>query len=402
VTRLRLDTDRLRRQLASWYAGARRPLPWRERTDAYAIWISEIMLQQTTVAAVTPYWQRFLATFPDIESLAAAPEEEVLRLWSGLGYYARARRLHRAARTLVEQGERDLPRDPADLRRLPGFGRYTAAAVASIAFGVAEPAVDGNAERVLVRLLGAEGDPRRQPLRDRIGATAAALLDPRRPGDGNQALMELGATVCTPRRPRCLACPWQDSCAGRAAGRAEELPHRPARRSPVDVLRGAVWLEDDRGRVLLARQPAGAPNADLWELPAADLHHGARDRGAPPARWTHRLARRLEQALAERWALAVRVGPPRRRLRHGITHHRITLQVVGGALAAPVDRPEELRWVEPERAAELPLTGVARKLLARPTAPGHGDGHRPRPRALDRRAAARPAARRPPGPARGR
>src|SRR6516164_8186436 len=235
--------------LLAWYDRHRRDLPWRAppgvRPDPYRIWLSEIMLQQTTVATVEPYFDRFVARWPDISALAAASLDEVLQLWQGLGYYARARNLHVCARTIVEQHGGTFPEEPEALRALPGIGDYTAAAIAAIAFDRRGAAIDGNVERVLARLYGV-GEPL-PAAKARLRALAAAMVPDRRAGDFAQALMDLGATICTPRRPRCVLCPWRSCCAAAAFGRAEDLPARAAK--PERPLRHGVafWLTRSDG-----------------------------------------------------------------------------------------------------------------------------------------------------------
>src|ERR1700733_1026464 len=217
-----LDVNTFRRSLRKWYRKHKRDLPWRRTEDPYRIWISEIMLQQTRVAAVIPYYERFLALFPDASTLASAAEQELLAAWAGLGYYARARNLQKAARAIVELAQ--FPADYAALRGLPGVGDYTAAAVASIAFGMPHAVLDGNVLRVLSRLEAERGDIKSQVVRRRLGALAETLLDRKHPGEFNQALMELGATVCLPKQPSCGACPISPQCKGRQQGIENQLP----------------------------------------------------------------------------------------------------------------------------------------------------------------------------------
>lgn len=243
----------------------RRAMPWRDTADPYAIWVSEVMLQQTRVDTVRPYYERWLSRFPTVDALADAPLDEVLREWQGLGYYSRARNLHRAARLVRERHGGAVPGDPAALRELPGVGDYTAGAVASMAFGVVVPAVDGNVRRVLARVYDL-ADPRPAELRELAGA----LVPLDRPGDFNQALMELGATICTPRSPDCRVCPIAEWCVARARGVQEERP-APKRRRPVPevVIPTAVVARAD-GALLLVRRPETGLLAGLWEFPAED------------------------------------------------------------------------------------------------------------------------------------
>jgi A/G-specific adenine glycosylase len=261
-------------------------MPWRETSDPYAIWVSEVMLQQTRVDTVIPYWERWIQRFPTVDDLARADLDDVLKHWEGLGYYSRARNLHSAALMVRERFDGRVPGDPAKLRELPGVGEYTAGAVASIAYGVPTPAVDGNVRRVLARVHDLER-PTAAELRDQ----AASLVPGDRPGDFNQALMELGATICTPRSPDCDACPLSDHCQARHLGVQEARP-LPRRRKPIpeEDLRTAVLVRDD-GAVLLARRPADGLLGGLWEFPgepfpdavAALVEQADRDESSTPS-----------------------------------------------------------------------------------------------------------------------
>lgn len=360
---MKRDASRIRQRVLAWYREKGRDLPWRRSRDPYAIWVSEVMLQQTTVAAVVPYWERFLELFPDIESLARAPEDELLAAWAGLGYYRRARNLQAAARAIVEGGGTQLPDSHEDLLALPGVGAYTAAAVGSIAFGIPKPVVDGNVVRVLTRLDAMEGDPTRQPLKRRIEERARELLDQDEPGDFNQALMELGATVCTPRQPRCHVCPWQDACLGRQGADPARFPELPPRRRSVPVLRAALRIVDEPGRWLLARIPAGEANAGFWEPPSVTLFHGERDEGRAPARWNEGLAELAEQEAMRRFGVDALCGKAVARCSHGVTHHRIAVHFVETTLRAPPPSRADLAWTNEDERASLPLSAIAKKLL---------------------------------------
>jgi A/G-specific adenine glycosylase len=258
--------------LLAWYDRERRRLPWRalpgERPDPYRIWLSEIMLQQTSVMTVAPYFDRFVARWPDISALAAASLDEVLQLWQGLGYYARARNLHACARLVVARHGGAFPDDPAALRALPGIGAYTAAAIAAIAFERRVAAVDGNVERVVARLHAvAVPLPRAKP---RLKALAAALVPPTRAGDFAQAMMDLGATLCTPRRPRCALCPWRSGCAAHASGRVDEFPIAAAKPERPQRFGVAFWLTRSDGEVLLRRRPERGLLGGMVEIPSTD------------------------------------------------------------------------------------------------------------------------------------
>ncbi len=333
--------------LLAWYDAAGRDLPWRRSGDPWAIWVSEVMLQQTRVDTAVPFFERFLARFPTPAALAAAPVEAALALWSGLGYYRRCRQLHQAAGLVAAAG--GLPRRAAELERLPGIGPYTAAAIASIAFGEPVPVLDGNVARVLARQLAEPGDPARAATRRRLLAAAAARLDPERPGDTNQALMELGATLCSPRAPACGGCPLRPECRAAAAGRAELFPAPRRRRAPVAVAELAAVVENG-GRLLLVRRGAGEEvMPGLWELPTVAAGTAAAD------------------ALAARFGGVWRLGAPVARLRHGITFRALRVEVVAAHLesaGALAEGAGEAGWFDAAAAAALPLTGVTRKALA--------------------------------------
>jgi len=262
-------TDRAERLLA-WFDRNRRDLPWRagpgERADPYRVWLSEIMLQQTTVAAVAPRWEVFLQRFPDVSALAAAAWEEVAAAWAGLGYYARARNLHAAAKQLAANG---FPADEAGWRALPGVGAYTAAAIAAIALGQPAVAVDGNVERVMARLhaIGAPLPAARRALGEAAAQLLAQTEARARPGDAVQALFDLGATICTPRRPACALCPLAGDCAARAAGSQESLPAKPPRKARPALSGAVFWAEDFSGRVWLRRRPPHGLLGGMLELP---------------------------------------------------------------------------------------------------------------------------------------
>lgn len=259
----------IRRELLFWYDRNRRDLPWRRETDPYRIWLSEIMLQQTRVEAVIPYYHRFLEAFPDLSVLAGADEDRVLKLWEGLGYYSRARNFLNAVREVAMKYGGSVPAEADVFGKLSGVGEYTTAAVCSIAFQKPLAVVDGNVRRVLCRLFFIEGDPRKKPAKQEIDRLAGQLLDQSRPGDFNQAVMELGAMVCIPRVPRCSGCPLVEFCCGHAFGKAESLPFRTVKRSlPTKTMSAAVVIID--GKCLVRRRIQPGLLAGLWEFPAID------------------------------------------------------------------------------------------------------------------------------------
>ena len=276
-----------RTQLLGWFRKYQRDLPWRRTKDSYRIWLSEIMLQQTRVAAVIPYYERFLERFPNVRVLATAPEEEVLRLWSGLGYYSRARNLQRAAKEIVAKHGGIFPRAHNDVFALSGIGDYTSAAILSIAFGEKYAVLDGNVARVLARVFAVRGDLRNAGRWQRLQKAADDLLDSHTPGDWNQAMMELGATVCSPQSPQCLLCPVARFCQARKLGIPESLPAQRKKRESVDVMLAAAVVMDESGRCLLLspslrrRRSAGHGDVNtlvsgMWHFPTVAVRHDAR------------------------------------------------------------------------------------------------------------------------------
>jgi A/G-specific adenine glycosylase len=351
---------RVRRRLLAWFEAARRDLPWRHTRDPYRIWVSEVMLQQTTVAAVVPYFERFLRAFPTVQALADAPEQEVLRLWEGLGYYRRARDLHRAARQLAASHGDVIPDDPAALRELPGMGRYTLGAVLSQAFDRRLPILEANSLRVLCRLFGRTDDPRRGPAQRWLWQVAEELLPARRVGDFNQAVMELGALVCTPAAPRCGDCPLAADCVARRLGLQDRIPARPPPPAPTDVNEAAVVVR--RGpAVLLAQRPDSATRwANLWEFP-----HGPLAGGEAHEEAAVRLARELA-------GLEVALGPELLTVRHGVTRFRITMACFEARHRGGEFRSDFYRqglWVAPEGLSDYPVSAPQRRLAKALLAP---------------------------------
>jgi len=358
---------RLARSLLAWYERAARPLPWRETRDPYAIWVSEIMLQQTQVKTVIPYWQRWMRALPTVAALARAREDRILKLWEGLGYYRRARLMQQAARCIVEEHEGVFPDTPESVLALPGIGRYTAGAICSIAYNLPTPIVDGNVLRVLTRVIGIEGNPKARAVQDQLWdwaqrlVTAASRLPASRPGipvrpaylntfgscgNLNQALMELGALVCTPASPRCSECPLKGACFAYQHERQSSLPAQPPRATATTLQHAALVLT--RGSNHFVRQrPEGVVNAGLWEFPTMELDRG---RGVKEMAAAHGLDRRA----VTRWMV----------VRHSITRYRITLTAYRGEPSgkAPAENGQG-RWVTARQLARLPFTGAHRKLV---------------------------------------
>ena len=338
------QTTALRRKLLRWYDLHHRDLPWRGTRDPYRIWVSEIMLQQTRVEAVIPYYEKFLRRFPDVKALASANEEEVLACWSGLGYYSRARNLQKAARAIVARHAGEFPRTFKEALALPGIGAYTAPAVLSIAYGVPLAVLDGNVARVLSRLFTVAAGIKTNGGKKKLSGLAAQLLSRTRSGDFNQAMMELGATVCLPRQPRCTACPLRGHCRAYSTEQVEKYP--PPNREKKPVLRRfrSALILDAKGRCLLARRDDEAQwMAGFWELPSEEIF----SRGPFPA------------GAAEG---GIVYGPLAGHVRHTITSNRIEVAVYRAKLGRPARRKTE-KWVALQEMERLPVTTITRKAL---------------------------------------
>ena len=335
--------------LLAWYDRHCRALPWRaprgERQDPYRVWLSEIMLQQTTVKAVGPYYARFLTRWPTVAALAAAPRDEVLKAWAGLGYYARARNLHACAKAVVAQHGGRFPQSEAELRALPGIGDYTAAAIAAIAFDVPAMPVDGNIERVVARLFAVEQElPAAKPVIRRLAAT---LTPPARTGDFAQALMDLGATVCTPKKPHCAVCPWCADCAAHARGDAESFP-RKSPKTPGLLRRGAAFVVVRAdGAVLARRRPEKGLLGGMTEVPTTD--------------WTPDFDQAAATTLAPLARAAWRRVPGV--VTHVFTHFPLELVIYRASVAARARAPTGMRWVAASDIAGEAFPNVMRKVL---------------------------------------
>ena len=348
-TALAVAPEALAEALLAWYDRHRRALPWRarrgERPDPYHVWLSEIMLQQTTVTTVGPHFHRFLARWPDLAALAAASLDDVLHAWQGLGYYARARHLHACARRVMAAHGGRFPESESELRRLPGIGDYTAAAVAAIAFDQRATPVDGNVERVMARLFAHEAPlPGAKPTLRRL---AAMLTPASRAGDYAQAVMDLGATICTPQKPKCILCPWLDGCRARALGVAESLPAR-ARKRPKPLKRGvAFWALSAEGAVLLRRRPEKGLLGGMMEVPSTPW------REAP---WTVEEARRAAP-VAAKWRLVPGL------VRHGFTHFDLELTVLAGDVRRESPQADG-KWVALDALDSQALPTLMKKIVA--------------------------------------
>ena len=343
------------RPLLEWFRTHQRDLPWRREATPYSVWVSEVMLQQTQVATVVPYFVRWMARFPTIEALAAAEEADVLHAWQGLGYYSRARNLLCGARDVVRLHAGRVPSEPQALRALPGVGAYTAGAVASIAYNIPVPIVDGNVVRVLTRLYGLRGDPGRAPLRGELWELAAQLIPPDQAGNFNPALMELGATICMPHNPRCDACPVGAACEARRLGMQAELPETPPRPKITHVRMAAAVIRRG-GRLLVAQRSQCEKRwAGMWQFPAEE---------AGPGEAAVDAARR---AAREAVGLEVTAGPTAALVRHSVTRYRITLEAVYcDAAGEPETRGcPAWAWASPRELEEYALPAAHRRIARR-------------------------------------
>jgi A/G-specific adenine glycosylase len=353
--------SRFRKKLLAWFAEFQRDLPWRRTKDPYRIWLSEIMLQQTRVAAAIPYYKRFLERFPDAKTLAEAPEEEVLRLWAGLGYYSRARNLRKAARQIVAEHDSYFPDTLEKALALPGIGSYTAAAILSIAYGKKLAVLDGNVTRVIARLGAVRGDLRTDPRWDRLQKTADSLLAPHAPGDWNQAMMELGATLCIPRSPQCLLCPVGEFCQARKLGLTDVIPEKRSKRSTVKITLAALVLVDRQQRTLLLPPPKSgakpAPPNDvaallsrMWHFPTIQVQRDDAGELREFARGTIFSGQRFgwkPQALPK--------------IRHAVTYRQITLLPFRLDIAG-LPRVPHAKFLPLSDLSSVPVSNLTRKV----------------------------------------
>ena len=348
-----INPETVRRRLLDWYAIHRRRLPWRETSDPYAIWVSEVMLQQTQVATAVPYYLRFLQRFPTTRRLAEADIQEVLKLWEGLGYYSRARNLHRAAGEVIARFGGRIPDDPTAFQSLPGVGDYIAAAVLSIAFGRVMPVVDGNVKRVLSRLLEMGIPVNRSDAHKAYREPARALISPEHPADFNQAIMELGALVCRPKNPNCPSCPLADMCMAYRHGTTAQYPKRKARRTvPHRQVAIAVILK--KGKMLVVQRKMEGLLGGLWEFPAMPADSGMKEPAA------------IVAMIRQTTGLTVDIDRQLTRIRHAYTHFKLTGDVylcrhVAGRVR--VDGVRSHRWVTLGSLSRLPMHKANHKFM---------------------------------------
>lgn len=356
--------DALSAALLAWFDHGHRDMPWRHTKDPYAIWLSETMLQQTQVETVKPYYYKFLQAFPTVADLAKADLQEVLKLWAGLGYYRRAKHLHAAAQAMLQQHGGRVPPTAAQLLELPGVGRYTAGAVASIAFDEPVPVLDGNVMRVLSRLALVDTDLSRPQTQKRLWSIAETLVPKKRPGDYNQALMELGALVCTPLHPKCMLCPLHSFCGAFRQHRQHELPKKAPKR-PVPAYRFLLFLlTDPHGRLLVLQRPRGGLWEEMWEFPVLKTPLSVNSLAS------------LADVVSEALAIAVVLDRELGLVAHTLTHRRMEYQVYAGHCPAtsplPVRLPpcpdgsqcyQSARWVDPSEHAGVPMAIAMKKVL---------------------------------------
>ena len=341
-------------QLLAWYAASARRLPWRGHPDPYAVWVSEIMLQQTRVETVIPYFDRWMAQFPTVAALASADVQAVLGVWEGLGYYSRGRNLHKAARMVMDDFGGQIPHTAAELNSLPGVGRYTAAAIASMAFGQDVATLDGNIRRVLSRVFNMDLPARSPEGERRLWELAEEHLPAGRAGDYNQAWMDLGSAICTPRDPACERCPLAGLCQAQALGVQTERPVLPKKAPTPHYTVTAAVLERD-GEVLIARRPENGLLGGMWEFPGGKVQSG------------ESLPEGLQREICEELGAEIAVGEQLGVYRHAFTHFRITLHAFRCTLRSGEPSPleaSELRWVVPEALSDFPMGKVDRQIAA--------------------------------------
>ncbi len=339
-----LPVVELRQSLLDWYQRCGRELPWRNNPDPYAVWISEIMLQQTQVKTVLPYFQRWMVTFPTVESLAMADQTAVLKQWEGLGYYARARNLHRTAQIVAEEYGGQFPRNFDEVVALPGIGRTTAGGILSSAFNQRAAIVDGNVKRVIARLIALDRPPAKAM--HRLWEVSEALIDPENPRDFNQAFMDLGATLCTAKNPACLICPWRSHCAAYNLGTQSELPMRESKGPLPHKIIGVAVIWDDQGKILIDRRPQKGLLGGLWEFPGGKLEAG------------ETLEDCVAREVKEELAIDIEVGEKIMTLDHAYTHFKVTLNVFRCKHLAGEPQTiecDEVRWVELNELDQFPF-----------------------------------------------
>lgn len=363
-----------RRRLRNWFRKHGRKLPWRETSDPYRIWISEIMLQQTTVAAVVPYFDRFMEQYPNVRALAEAPEDQVLRMWEGLGYYSRARNIHKAARQIVSELDGEFPKTVEGLLKLPGIGRYTAGAITSFAYDKPAPIVEANTLRLYTRLLGMQDDPRSRTGQEILWEFAELFPTRKNPGILNQAVMELGSQICTPKEPKCESCPVIQNCQAFELNIQDQIPVPPKKPEITPVTDATVAIHKE-GKYLLRRYQQGERWAGLWDFPRYSLDGGwenvkpvSKQKDSLPQKHTAKDCQRiLEAELSNESQIRIRIDKKETDFKHSVTRYRIHLHcfIAEWEKGEIVRDSENWNWVSAEDLDEYPLTTTGRKFAKR-------------------------------------
>ncbi|MDZ7658494.1 A/G-specific adenine glycosylase [Fodinibius sp.] len=348
-----MDTGTFQSRILDWYDLNKREMPWRDCDNPYKIWVSEIMLQQTRVDQATPYFNRFMEHFPTVYDLAKADQQEVLKVWEGLGYYSRARHLHAAAKLVVDEFDGNVPETWDEITKLKGVGPYTAAAVLSIAFQKKHAVVDGNVIRVLSRYLGIEDDVRSSSTKNAIQDAADELISDERPGDYNQALMELGATICTPSNPDCEECPIQANCVAYKTAKTEEIPYKSSAKKRPHHHIGVGIVTNKDGEVLIALRPDDAMLGGMWEFPGGKQEEG------------EDMEDTVSRELKEELDIDISISKPFMKLNHAYSHFKITLHAYLCTLVDGIPKPkssQEIRWIAINELEDYPFPKANRKL----------------------------------------
>ncbi|HEU5139204.1 MAG TPA: A/G-specific adenine glycosylase [Bacillales bacterium] len=346
-----LDKEKFQNNLIRWFESEHRDLPWRKDRDPYKIWVSEVMLQQTRVDTVIPYFERFINRFPTVKALAEADEETVLKTWEGLGYYSRARNLQQGVREVHDKYGAKVPDNKRDISRLKGVGPYTAGAILSIAYGKAEPAVDGNVMRVLSRILLIEDDIAKPKTRKIFEEIATEIISEGKTSEFNQGLMELGAMVCTPKSPKCLLCPVQEHCQAFAKGRQDELPNKSRKKPPKVVPMAVGVVRNEQDEVLIHRRPQQGLLAGMWEFPGFEVSRGDNKK--------EQLAKQLKEVYKVVADIDIRL----RNIQHVFTHLKWELAVYQGKVNRPVPERSDLKFVPVDELENLPFPVSHQKII---------------------------------------
>ncbi|HET7579289.1 MAG TPA: A/G-specific adenine glycosylase [Bacillales bacterium] len=346
-----LNHEKFQNDLIEWYQSECRDLPWRKDRDPYKIWVSEVMLQQTRVDTVVPYFKQFMSRFPTVRALAEADEAEVLKAWEGLGYYSRARNLQSGVREVYEKYDAKVPDNKKEISGLKGVGPYTAGAILSIAYGIPEPAVDGNVMRVLSRILLIEEDIAKPKTRKMFEKAAGELISEAFPSEFNQGLMELGAVVCTPKSPKCLLCPVQEHCAAFAEGRQEDLPKKSRKKPPKLVPMAVAVVKNEHGQVLIHRRPQEGLLAGLWEFPGFEVSADGNKK------------KELTELMAETYGFDVNLQKRLRNIQHVFTHLKWELAVYEGTANGPSLERGDLKFVSPGELQQYPFPVSHQKIM---------------------------------------